>query len=158
MSPLLDKLPAELRNDIYSLVLISGDPIDVEDMKSIHARTALLRTCRQVREEASGLFYGDNTFRTLWTIDEEITGLSWLFRLGHARASQITRMIIAPNISNGRFEENRSGTAFVREVIAAGVLPWSLREPREGRRTLVKTLIDREMNRSMACKARGLPY
>ncbi|KAK5136595.1 hypothetical protein LTR08_002609 [Meristemomyces frigidus] len=70
---LLFKLPPEIRNNIYTLVLVSSrEELIIEHTSS----PALLRTCRQIREEASSVYYGRNTF--LITNAERLC-LSWLF-------------------------------------------------------------------------------
>ncbi|KAK5137730.1 hypothetical protein LTR08_007301 [Meristemomyces frigidus] len=54
-------LPAELFNTICELVLINDVPIHIEDTAAARA-PALLHTCRQIRTEASKIFYGQTTF------------------------------------------------------------------------------------------------
>ena len=51
-SPLLNRLPAELRNKIYRLVLVSESRINivVEELKEC---TSMLRTCKQIEEGQS---------------------------------------------------------------------------------------------------------
>ena len=58
-SPLL-KLPAELRNVIYRYSLIKqGDArIQLRDLRP----SALLYTCRQIRYEASSIYFSENNF------------------------------------------------------------------------------------------------
>ena len=58
----LFKLPAELRNRIYSLVLIENDTIDVDPLLSL---PAILGVCRQLRLETLQLYYSSNDFRIL---------------------------------------------------------------------------------------------
>ena len=52
--PLLE-LPAEIRNMIYTHVLIDDDIVFFDENES--SQPALLQTCRQVREEAAAIFY-----------------------------------------------------------------------------------------------------
>ena len=63
-SPLLS-LPGEIRNKIYRLVLVS-DPDWAITIKPAHMRRqrSLLKTCYQIREEASQIYYGENIFLT----------------------------------------------------------------------------------------------
>lgn len=64
--PTLLTLPAELRNRIYHLVLTKGSPISpyrCEDKTEEPASLRLLRTCRQIRSEATSIYYGTNMFR-----------------------------------------------------------------------------------------------
>ena len=63
-SPLLS-LPAELRNTIYRYALLEPDEIEVERQQ--HMQPALLRICRQVRSEASPMFYNENKFKAVST-------------------------------------------------------------------------------------------
>ena len=60
-SPLLD-LPSEIRNRICELVLVQKGPVKIVDGWSPSGLWALLVTCRQIREEASGFFYNGNIF------------------------------------------------------------------------------------------------
>lgn len=59
-SLLLD-LPAELRNRIYFAALVSEDPIKVD--RNNFGPPEILATNRQIRAEASAIYYCDNTFR-----------------------------------------------------------------------------------------------
>ena len=63
-NPLLD-LPPEMRNEIYRAALTigterydEGNLICFGDYKT----PALLQVCHQIRDEASGIYYGENTF------------------------------------------------------------------------------------------------
>ena len=61
-SPFL-ALPGELRNDIYHLALAAEDDEHVNiSLHAIKQRTALLRTCSQIRNEATEIFYNVNVF------------------------------------------------------------------------------------------------
>lgn len=64
-SLLLSKLPPEIRNRIWRLILYSGDLPAVIDLPQAYQGTALLRTCRQIPEETTSIFYGENTFSCL---------------------------------------------------------------------------------------------
>jgi len=54
------KLPLEIRNTIYRLVLIESHNIDLAETGV--PEPGLLETCRRVRAEAKGIFYLENTF------------------------------------------------------------------------------------------------
>ncbi|RMY19831.1 hypothetical protein D0867_04446, partial [Hortaea werneckii] len=59
----LFSLSPELRNNIYEEVLVDAKNIEIpKDGKLI--RPPLLKTCRQIAEEASTIFYGLNTFKS----------------------------------------------------------------------------------------------
>lgn len=57
--PLL-RLPAELRNEIYRLVLCKNDSIVVSSTG--YEREGLLSVCKKVRQEALKIYYYENTF------------------------------------------------------------------------------------------------
>ncbi|OLN86917.1 hypothetical protein CCHL11_04638 [Colletotrichum chlorophyti] len=62
-------LPVEVRENIYKHILVSEKPIQVrQGWSAVHPRahpglrTAILRVCRLVRNEAINVLYGENTF------------------------------------------------------------------------------------------------
>ena len=55
---LLNKLPAEIRNDIYRYVLLEEDRIRLHRINA----PALLTTCRQLLKEAGSIYFGENRF------------------------------------------------------------------------------------------------
>lgn len=57
---LLDKLSGELRNHIWRHVLVSDEPVLVN--KEQPHSPSLLRTCTQIRTEATSIFFNENTF------------------------------------------------------------------------------------------------
>lgn len=59
----LARLPAELRNTIYELVLSSGDRTIIHGIRGrVWKPPALLHTSRQIRNEASGIYISATTF------------------------------------------------------------------------------------------------
>jgi hypothetical protein len=60
-SPLL-KLPAELRNEIYQLVLVEPYPHVVTITATGIEEPSILHTCKEVRGEAIQVYYGQNQF------------------------------------------------------------------------------------------------
>ena len=52
-------LPAEVRNEIYELVVVVSDPVQEHHFAVI----PLARTCRQIREETVKMFFQQNIFR-----------------------------------------------------------------------------------------------
>ncbi|KAK4910652.1 hypothetical protein LTR49_020687 [Elasticomyces elasticus] len=69
LDPPLLRIPPELRNLIYELVLIKDDHISVKDWAFCCVGPALLQTSRLIRSEASPLFYGGNKFEGSWVTD-----------------------------------------------------------------------------------------
>ncbi|KAK4548794.1 hypothetical protein LTR36_008567 [Oleoguttula mirabilis] len=61
-NPSLLSIPAELRNHIYRYALVEEGEIRVDAPH--RTQPALLCTCRQIREEASGILFGENRFTT----------------------------------------------------------------------------------------------
>lgn len=55
-------LPPELRNRIYEYVLVNRC-LKITVSKEKHSQPPLLETCRQLREEASGIFYSQNELK-----------------------------------------------------------------------------------------------
>ncbi|KAK1979303.1 hypothetical protein LZ30DRAFT_726572 [Colletotrichum cereale] len=65
----LMKLPIEIRQKIYRQILVVKDPIRVrQGWSAVYPRnrpmveTSILRACRQIRNEAVDVLYGENTF------------------------------------------------------------------------------------------------
>lgn len=60
------RLPPELRDDIYEMVLVQDHPIGISqppDSKTSRVSfAALLQTCHQIRNEAIAIFYSSNSF------------------------------------------------------------------------------------------------
>lgn len=54
-------LPPELRNSIYRYVLVPRGSFMIT--KDNYMQPPLLRTCRQLRQEASGIYYEENYFK-----------------------------------------------------------------------------------------------
>ena len=78
----LQRLPPELRNQIFALALAASHSID---LKKIHEGVALLRTCKQTREETYAMFYAGNDFRYVFVqnSDDGVKKLcGFLHRLG----------------------------------------------------------------------------
>lgn len=81
-------LPAELRNTIYSLVLVESSQV-VISVERRNQPPALLATCTQVREEAASIYYSLNHFHFLVSDAESDTPLLWL----SPRNDQVLRSI-----------------------------------------------------------------
>ena len=70
---MLFTIPSDLRNTCYEYALISSKRINIK----LHTKQpALLRTCRQLREEATVLYYTCNAFRhVIHDYDGGVSGL-----------------------------------------------------------------------------------
>ncbi|KAK5164608.1 uncharacterized protein LTR77_009814 [Saxophila tyrrhenica] len=112
MSPLL-RLPAELRNAVYRFSLISDDPIQLK-VNTIKTPKALLKTCTQIRNEATTLYWAENIF----SID--LDGLKQAHRTlkgaGYARIQSISRILVCFDFCRPEWKQMADGE--VREEIA----------------------------------------
>ena len=82
-SPLLN-LPAELRNQIYSHVLVSPEDLEI-NKANITCRLPLLGACKQVRKGAGPIFYVENTFRITCPVAHAVRvqpAKNWLENIG----------------------------------------------------------------------------
>ena len=82
------RLPSELRNRIYELILIQEDQIRMPAGRTEGDKRALLCTCHQIHDEAVGIYYGNNAFIAdcgSWFLNADLTcwlrGLGWKKRL-----------------------------------------------------------------------------
>jgi hypothetical protein len=77
------QLPSELRNKIYSLVLVHPTAIRIPFGQSESSKRALLRANHQVHDEAVGIYYGNNAFIAdcgVWFLNADL--ICWLRSLG----------------------------------------------------------------------------
>lgn len=58
------ELPAELRNEVYELVFMNEQPIDLDDKKTRTIEPPLLQVCRQIRGEARQLYQCHAMYQT----------------------------------------------------------------------------------------------
>ena len=94
-SLLLGKLPAEIRNQIWRLALTTPhDGSTAIDLPQAHRRGALLRTCRQIREEATSIFYCEGTFSALAVLGSSEILLPQLQLLNPKNARQIRHFVV----------------------------------------------------------------
>ncbi|KAJ9650807.1 hypothetical protein H2198_009894 [Neophaeococcomyces mojaviensis] len=56
------ELEPDLRNRIYRDILVSDNVVEFDPPRNLSRTAALLRTCRQVYNEARGILYGENAF------------------------------------------------------------------------------------------------
>lgn len=100
-SPLLNKLPPEIRNEIWRLALQSPTGSITIIPSAIRRYTPLLNTCRQIREEATSIFYGENTFSTHVVIGGSNTLRPWLHSIGRANAGRIRSLHTSISVASG---------------------------------------------------------
>jgi hypothetical protein len=84
------RLPSELRNRIYELVLIQPDAIRLPQGRSESGKRDLLCTCRQIHDEAVGIYYGSNAFIAdcgSWFLNVDL--ICWLRGLGPKKRSML---------------------------------------------------------------------
>ncbi|KAK3704635.1 hypothetical protein LTR37_013734 [Vermiconidia calcicola] len=85
-SPFFSKLAPELRNKIYRYVLVSNEEIDFSSTR-FRTQTQFLHVCRQIKVEATQIFYAENTF-LIDDAEKQMSGVAESLRLlvrGRAR-------------------------------------------------------------------------
>jgi thermostable 8-oxoguanine DNA glycosylase len=100
-------LPAEIRNQIYRLALVSEEKLDFAYPSNFSRSSSLLQTCRQVHEEGRTILYSENTFyfqrrkkerAVRWTTDVYEIGYKdirfFLRSIGLANVSLLRRLIV----------------------------------------------------------------
>ncbi|KAI5363554.1 hypothetical protein Slin14017_G055180 [Septoria linicola] len=93
-------LSAELRNQIYELVLVENRSIDIDPSKlwwetsTRRSPPGVLCTNRQVRKEALPIYYGSNTFCCILDgpMRQFIEARKWFRKLGQEKASLLTKV------------------------------------------------------------------
>ena len=99
------EMPAELRNRVYEIALISRNGIDLSHywhydegpgFQETAAQPSLTRICHQVRQESLLVFYGANWFLTglrpkMWLAERTE---DWLQAIGHKNKSMIKHLYI----------------------------------------------------------------
>jgi hypothetical protein len=101
VSPFLTKLPPEIRNIIYSMVLRTNDVITLE-YDELDSQTGLLRVCKQIQTEASGIFWSENKFTTVY-------GAPWksarvLNAAGRDNTKCIKSLVLHGSVNSALFE------------------------------------------------------
>lgn len=94
-SPLVVKLPAELRAIIYELVLPTSHDLSINHT-ALKQQRALLQVCHLIREEGSEVFYGKNPFHGT-TDDKQL--LHFLQTLGSDDGKIIRKITITITFS-----------------------------------------------------------
>ena len=98
------ELEPELRNRIYRELLVTDKVVKFNPAPRLSRTAALLRTCRQVHEEARGILYGENAFH----LDRraETRGNYWdeeWKEIGYKDVRRFLESIGPANIANMRF-------------------------------------------------------
>ena len=87
-SPLL-RLPSELRNDIYRLIM----PGWINIARSRKTHIPLLYVCRQIHQECSAMLYRTNAFYINLTISGNYTKLlDWIYSLDYQQVASIRHL------------------------------------------------------------------
>lgn len=90
-SPFFSKLAPELRNKTYRYALVSKDEIDFS-ITRFRAHTQFLHVCRQIKVEATQIFYAENTF-LIDDVEKQTLGVAQTLRLiGRGRARDIRKI------------------------------------------------------------------
>ncbi|KAK5121527.1 hypothetical protein LTR85_005360 [Meristemomyces frigidus] len=95
------RLCAELRNAIYHLVLVNNSPVILSQLKrhendllyqheayNLATQPGLLRTCHQIRNEATAIFYGGNIFQS----NRRGPVVAWLSTIGAEKRSMVRQI------------------------------------------------------------------
>lgn len=107
-SAFLDKLPPEIRNTIYRLVLVDPNYPLVLTKFDFSARKTLIDTCKQIRSEAKDIILAENTFAVVYGKGDGYVAARWLASLGE-RARMVKRLSIVFELS----EETKKGNQVV---------------------------------------------
>ncbi|KAK5009942.1 hypothetical protein BJ546DRAFT_1129308 [Cryomyces antarcticus] len=100
------KLPPELRNRIYKLVLIRRWPIIADVWFMVVHPPALTQVCQQLRRETLPIFYGANKFIGD-VIGDQTSLLLWFRGIGHENCRLIRQLqiLVGPDLDhNGSAE------------------------------------------------------
>ena len=113
-STFFGKLPPEIRNIIYSRVLVRSQPISPGDGK-VEALTSILRSCAQIRQEATLIFFSANSFHIEIDVAsvESSLSLRWLRSIGTKNAARLENAVICLRDSEVDHYINNLGTATV---------------------------------------------
>lgn len=100
-SPFL-ALPGEIRNRIYRLTVVTARPFAVQLQWNRPRDAALLRVNKQIFDEASGIFYAENTFRfpeALFVGAPILQQLQTLYRVPSARLRMMRSVVLDVPVS-----------------------------------------------------------
>lgn len=93
------KLPAELRNKIYHLVVPNEQSI-THYGRSTRKELVMLQVCRQMRKDMVPIYYGNNTFAHDFRMESDVRiAQRWLKPLGNDTAAAIRKLRLSTVIS-----------------------------------------------------------
>lgn len=98
------KLPAELRDRIYRLLMVGKKPVDFDSPSDFNRSAALLRTCKTIHEEATEVLYGQNSFHFART--RKYRGKYWeqsWYEVGYQDVRRFLEAIGPVNISKMKY-------------------------------------------------------
>ncbi|KAF2208760.1 hypothetical protein CERZMDRAFT_101203 [Cercospora zeae-maydis SCOH1-5] len=91
---MLERLPRELRDIIYEEALTNGEVVvDAATNRGAYI-PGLLRTCKQIRAEATKLFYAGNHFRIITPQNVMFTSADWLQSIASRNRKQLRRVTV----------------------------------------------------------------
>jgi hypothetical protein len=93
------KAHPEIRNEIYRLVLVSEDPIEVGASDAPPMDPPFLRTCSLIRFEARGIFYKENTVK-FTVVDYNIRRIVRWFDLSPSHHDLCTKIHVQLSVSH----------------------------------------------------------
>lgn len=100
-SPLLRRLSPELRNMIYEAALIATED---QDINTEQQQPGLIRTCREIRSEATAIYYHGNVFAFTTTSggDDGLDPVTqWLRRIGPKHCRHLKDLHVQIGAANG---------------------------------------------------------
>ena len=103
-------LPGEIRNRIYQFALVTAKPFAVQLQWNQPRGAALLQVNKQLFDEASGIFYPENTFRfseALFVGAPILEQLQTLYRVSRSKMEMMRSVIldVPVSLSFERFEQ-----------------------------------------------------
>ncbi|KAK5119921.1 hypothetical protein LTR85_007247 [Meristemomyces frigidus] len=106
-------IPPELRNGIYGYVLLSKNNIEIPDTGKL-VRPALLKTCRQITEEATSIYYALNAFHA-YQVSSLAGPIRWASHLTARARCSVKSVILDIRVSEKARQRQRRG---IEESIA----------------------------------------
>jgi len=137
-------LPAEMRNRIYRALLVADEPIEA-NCSNIKACIALLRTSKQIRAEATAIFYAENKSVATVSGHESCEAIvSTMHWIDASQARLIFTLFIEFTKRGGRQIRMYAGGCFGRDLLLAGVRKEAIKRingrpvPGSSRRTMYR--------------------